>query len=55
MYTNRIEELHQLDPRYCNSSGKSLPARLTGDKPFDEQRSMLLEEHDDNEDEFPMI
>jgi hypothetical protein len=51
-YTNRIDELRRLDPSYINSSsnGKSLPARPMSGASLDEQRSMLLED-DDEEDE----
>ncbi|KAL1644301.1 hypothetical protein SLS61_008904 [Didymella pomorum] len=54
-YTNRIEELRRLDPTYINSSGKSLPARPMSGESLDEQRSMLLVESDDDEDEPAVI
>jgi hypothetical protein len=49
-YTNRIEELHRLDPGYQNGIGKSLPARPMSGESLDEQRSMLL-----MDDEEPLI
>ncbi|KAF2012029.1 hypothetical protein BU24DRAFT_465599 [Aaosphaeria arxii CBS 175.79] len=54
-YTNRIEELRRLDPGYQAGSGKSLPARPMSNDSLDEQRSMLFDAADDDEEEPAIV